>query len=194
MWKFKSWKGKDKYLFLLSVGVMLCILAFPAERLSGMRGITGEQNADTQQKEEKTDAENVHAEVGYEKQLEKRVEEILSHVDGVGTVDVMIVLKTSAEKVLHVDISSSRSAEEEKDSTGGNRKNESESREQATVLTESGNGRTPVIEKEIYPEIAGIVVSASGGGNPAVRAEISAAMEALFGLPAHKIKVLKRVE
>lgn len=82
MWKFKSWKGKDKYLFLLSVGVMLCILAFPAERLSGMRGITGEQNADTQQKEEKTDAENVHAEVGYEKQLEKRVEEILSHVDG----------------------------------------------------------------------------------------------------------------
>ena len=33
-----------------------------------------------------------------------------------------------------------------------------------------------------------------GGGSPKVKAEISEAMEALFGLPPHKIKVLKRVE
>ena len=33
MWKFKSWKGKDKACFLLSVGAILCILAFPAEKL-----------------------------------------------------------------------------------------------------------------------------------------------------------------
>ena len=52
----------------------------------------------------------------------------------------------------------------------------------------------PIVEKELYPEISGIVISASGGGNPTVQAEISAAMEALFDLPAHKIKVLKRVE
>lgn len=42
--------------------------------------------------------------------------------------------------------------------------------------------------------MAGIVISADGGGNASVRAEISEAMEALFGLPAHKIKVLKRVK
>ena len=44
------------------------------------------------------------------------------------------------------------------------------------------------------PEIAGIIISASGGGNGSVQAEICGAMEALFGLPANKIKVLKRVE
>ena len=52
----------------------------------------------------------------------------------------------------------------------------------------------PVVEKELTPEVAGIVISADGGGNASVRAEISEAMEALFGLPAHKIKVLKRVK
>ena len=59
----------------------------------------------------------------------------------------------------------------------------------------SCNGETgPIVEKELRPELSGIVISAQGGGNPTVQAEISAAMEALFGLPAHKIKVLKRVE
>ena len=33
-----------------------------------------------------------------------------------------------------------------------------------------------------------------GGDSPTVQAEISQAMEALFGLEPHKIKVLKRVE
>lgn len=35
MWKFKSWKGKDKWLFLLTMGVILCILAFPMGKGAG---------------------------------------------------------------------------------------------------------------------------------------------------------------
>ncbi len=50
------------------------------------------------------------------------------------------------------------------------------------------------MEKELRPEIGGVVVSASGGGSPAIQAEISAAVEALFDVPSHKIKVLKRAE
>ena len=42
--------------------------------------------------------------------------------------------------------------------------------------------------------MSGIVISAQGGGEASVKAEITAAMEALFDLPAHKIKVLKRAE
>lgn len=34
MWKFKSLKGRDKWLFLLTIGIILCILAFPADRLA----------------------------------------------------------------------------------------------------------------------------------------------------------------
>ena len=50
------------------------------------------------------------------------------------------------------------------------------------------------MEKELMPEIEGVVISAQGGGDARIQAEISAAMEALFHVPQHKIRVLKRVE
>ncbi|CCY83641.1 putative stage III sporulation protein AG [Clostridium sp. CAG:149] len=122
------------------------------------------------------------------------MKEILKNTEGVGEVDVMIVLKSSEEKVLHVDQTKSRTSTEEEDSAGGKRKAMSEEVSGTSVFSENGSEKVPVIEKELRPEIEGIVVSAQGGGNAAVRAEISEAMEALFNIPAHKIKVLKRVD
>ena len=228
MWKFKSLKGKEKWLFLLTVGLILCILAFPADKLAkkasadktvGNQGGQGGGPAGWQTEEEplfngwasagakavpeagETGGEDggaflASAKAGgrHEEELEQRVREILKNVDGVGAVDVMIVLKSSSEKVLHVDGSSSRTFTEEQDGNGGVRKIDSQEQGQSTVMG-SCNGETgPIVEKELRPELSGIVISAQGGGNPTVQAEISAAMEALFGLPAHKIKVLKRVE
>ena len=51
-----------------------------------------------------------------------------------------------------------------------------------------------MFEEEPVREVLGIIISADGGGSSVVKAEISEAMEALFGLPSHKIKVLKRVK
>lgn len=143
-------------------------------------------------------ADTVLAEASaYETELERRVKEILNGVDGVGEVDVMIVLKSSEEKVLHLDKTSRSSSTEEKDSAGGSRQTtESENQESAVMAGGSGGAGSgePIVLRELYPEISGIVISAAGGGNPKVQAEITAAMEALFGLPPHKIKVLKRAE
>ena len=224
MWKFKSWKGKDKWLFLLIIGVIFCILAFPADKLSqktfadgktghmaedrtgdlaaktsgtkgadsAMAGAMDLAAGDSLQKDAVMAAADVKD--SYEAELERRVKEILKNVDGVGQVDVMIVLKSSSEKVVHVDGSSSRSMTEEQDGSGGTRRIESEEQGQSTIMMSNGGGNMPIIEKELRPEISGIIISAEGGGKLSVKAEISAAMEALFGLPAHKIKVLKRVE
>lgn len=51
-----------------------------------------------------------------------------------------------------------------------------------------------MFQEEDTQEVLGIIISADGGGSAVVKAEISEAMEALFGLPTHKIKVLKRVK
>lgn len=236
MWKFKSWKGRDKWLFLLTVGAILCILAIPvgggnlggasaagsgraggraaegdkaavggAEAGAGVGGgdkgaggVYGAADAGTEVWDgEKAGAGAVPSAAkpasAYEQMLEQRVKDILKNVDGVGEVEVMIVLKSSAEKVIHVDGSNTRSVTDETDSSGGARKIESEEQESSTVLTTAGGDNGPIIEKELYPEISGIVISAAGGGSPVVQEEISSAMQALFGLPAHKIKVLKRV-
>lgn len=139
--------------------------------------------------------------LSYEQQLEKRLEELLGQVDGVGTVRVMVVLKSSEEKVWHVDQDTTYSRTQETDSDGGSRNVENQSMSRETVITGQGSGQSsqaagqgPLLEKEIRPEISGVVVSASGGGSPQVQAEISAAVEALFDLPVHRIKILKMKE
>jgi len=130
----------------------------------------------------------------YEQQLEERLEELLSHVEGVGTVEVMIVLKTSEEKIWQVDQDTSYSATQETDQNGGSRRIENQDISQDTILTGQSGQEGPLLQKEIRPEIGGVVISAQGGGSPTIRAEISSAVEALFDVPSHKIKVLKRVE
>jgi len=200
-----NWKnGKDKWLILLAVGLILLILAFPSGDGSGgflgggMKngsGKTSESLAKLAESPGDTAAEAV-AQVSktYEQQMEARVKEILSHVEGVGKVDVMIVLKSSEEKVLRVDTNSSVSTTQETDSSGGSRKVESQDISEDTILAGSGDSQAPFVEKELKPEVAGVVISAEGGGSQKVKAEISEAMEALFDIPSHKIKVLKRVE
>ena len=126
----------------------------------------------------------------YERQLEDRVKKLLSTVEGVGKVDVMIVLKSSEEKILTTDSSET----EEISADGTSRTAVTRDKSETTVLAGNSSGGEPIIEKEIKPEIEGIVVSAGGGGNAVIKEEISAALEALFHVPRHKIRVLKRVE
>ena len=186
-----NWKtGKDKWLILLAAGLILLILTFPAgsktpsepqpEALAGQN--TGEG--------ESSKLENQ----SYESQLEERIAGILEHVEGVGEVDVMVVLKSSEEKIFRVDTNLSGSSTEEKDSQGGTRTVTENQQQETTILTGSGDNGVPIVEKELRPEIEGIIISAQGGADLTVQAEISQAMEALFGLPQHKIKVLKRVD
>lgn len=205
MWKFNGKIKKEQWLLILLAGAVLMILAMPAGTDKGEKGTLydmGEQEkaAGRQKPEGGTTGNAGGAEGGitekgaYEETLEARIREILKNVEGVGTVDVMIVLKSTEEKVVRVDQRTSSSSTKEQDSQGGVREALQSDLEETTIMTDSGDGSQPIIEKEIYPEISGIIISASGGGSPQVQAEISEAMEALFGLPAHKIKVLKRVE
>ena len=195
----------EKWLALLGAGAILMIIAIP---LPGGGSGTGaaengrEESGQTEGERPEgsgtalSASQKAESRDSYEDKLERRIEGILRSVDGVGQVDVMVVLKSSGEKVLRVDRSGSTDTTLETDASGGKREASQSQWEESTVLTGqgSGAGAAPIVEKELPPEIAGIVVSAQGGGSPAVQSEISQAMEALFGLPAHKIKVLKRVD
>ena len=208
-WKInKDWvKGKEKWMLLLVCGLILLILSFPPgskkdkEEEAGSPVVQGqlvpeakEGDSDSQTAAGKISGTQEDEERRYEKEMEQRVKDILKNVDGVGEVDVMLTLKSSKEKVLHVDRDRSRSTTEEKDSAGGTRKSQTEEMKESSLTTGTSGTQEPVIEKELQPEIEGIIISARGGGSAQVKAEISEAMEALFRLPAHKIKVLKRVE
>lgn len=214
MWK-SEWKidkrwltGKERWLFLLACGLFLLIFASLPERASPkevreeqkiseeeLRAVWSEQSVETGLKQAQNETEALtDAMAQYEKALEERVREMLKHVDGVGNVDVMILLHSTGERVVHVDQDKNRTQTEEKDKQGGSRSVKTEEISHEALMSGGGSDSIPFVEKELRPEIAGIVISAEGGGSAVVKAEISEAMEALFGLPAHKIKVLKRVE
>ena len=182
--------GKNKWLVMLAVGLIFLILAFPfgSEKKEDL-----EESSDSVslQREE---TETAAAAVSYERFLEQRLEDILSHVDGVGQVEVMIVLKSSEEKVWRVDRDTSYSITQETDQNGGSRRVESQAVTENTILSGQTGKEGPLLAKEMKPEISGVIISAEGGKSPQVQAEISAAVEALFDVPSHKIKVLKRIE
>ena len=219
MWKSgwnldKEWvKRNKKWLILLVLGLAILILYAPFGKKTSETGVwqSGERWAESetetnsghragQDKNGSSEESGSDVETGlpgtaskqdtnrlYELRLEQRIRDVLKKVDGVGEVDVMLT-------VLRVDKVRSRASTSETDSSGGTRQQADESLRESTVLTGSSGSGEPVVEKELAPEISGIVISAQGGGNASVQKEISEAMQALFGLPAHKIKVLKRVE
>ena len=103
----------------------------------------------------------------------------------------MVVLKSSEERIWHVDKSSTSTVTEERgSSSGSSRVIREENQSESTVL--DGKSQSPVMEKEVKPEITGVVISADGRGSDVCRVVVSEAMEALLGLPANKIKVMKR--
>ena len=219
----KEWvKRNEKWLILLVLGLAILILYAPfgkktsgkavgpsgeswSESRTGMNYFNSTQinSAETSGLEESrseietgltTSTSKQDSDRLYELRLEQRIRDVLKNVDGVGEVDVMLTLSASSEKVLRVDKERNRATTSETDSSGGTRQQAEESLRESTVLAGGSGSGEPVIEKELAPEISGVVISAQGGGNASVQKEISEAMQALFGLPAHKIKVLKRVE
>ena len=124
--------------------------------------------------------------------LEERLEEILSAVQGVGRVKVMITLSSSGEKIVEKDIPLERNSIVENDSTGGNRStNEMYSQEETVYSTNSNGDKDPYVIKENSARVEGVSVVAEGGGDADVQKNISDVIQALFGIEAHKIKVVK---
>lgn len=110
----------------------------------------------------------------------------------------MITFKTSAEKVVEKDRETSGESVKEEDSQGGSRTTVNNSSSESTVyvgengsMSESSTGQNPYVIKEISPKIEGVVVIAEGGDNPVVIQDISEAVQALFDVDTHKIKIMK---
>ena len=103
----------------------------------------------------------------------------------------MITLEESEEIVFQTDSNQESSVTQETDSAGGQRTVNSNSYSYTTVLSGNSSSGEPYVIKQIYPKVAGVVVIAEGAGSAGIQTQISEAVQALFDIPVHKIKVLK---
>lgn len=124
--------------------------------------------------------------------LEKRLENILSKVDGVGSVSVMISYASTSEIIPMYNLTEDTTVTQETDSTGGKRTiNESDSKKEIIYKEDSGV-KQPVTQTVISPKITGVIVICEGGDNPTTKAKVTSAVEAVTGCSSHKIQVLPR--
>ena len=205
---------RDNLVILILTGILLLVIAWPVEETvsnennaSGLwdRGNTNIDNNFLQD----SDSGNFHksvseAEQGYMVEmgvlqeeyivgkLEQRLEEILASMQGVGRVKVMITLVSSGEKVVEKDIPLERNNIVENDSQGGNRNtNEMYSQEETVYITNAEGDKIPYVIKENSAVVEGVSVVCEGGNLTLVQKNISDVIQALFGIEAHKIKVVK---
>lgn len=96
---------------------------------------------------------------------EERLAQVLSKADGIGQTEVMIIYRSSEEELPMQD-------------------------EKGNILVSRQQNNMPFIRKTYSAEIEGILVVAEGADRTEVVQNVSDAVEALFGIPKHKIIVL----
>lgn len=195
---------KENFVVIFLIGILLLVISWPMEDKKTIEdenesGITDMRTGIIEASDEKSSslsAENSIKDTdelqAYTDSLSRTLEEILSTMEGAGKVKVMITLKASGEAVIEKDTAFSRTSSTEVDSAGGSRNTADTSETEETVYSGNGNSmESPFVKQVICPRIEGVVVSAEGGGSAAVNKNITEAIQALFGIEAHKIKVIK---
>ncbi|MBE6827908.1 MAG: hypothetical protein E7514_04735 [Ruminococcaceae bacterium] len=119
------------------------------------------------------------SEQDYEKTLEKRLEEIISQIDGAGRTIVMVKLYSTEKSEYLKNTQSDFSSD-------GNEKSEEE-----YIVVRNGNSEQGVVVKKEYPAVQGVAVVCEGGNIGSVKNDITNAVSSLTGISKNNIAVLK---
>lgn len=158
---------KNKYvLILLAVGLILLLFT------SGNDKKTVETNIATGL-----------TETGFSvDELENRLADALSSIQGAGKVQVVLTVKSSTEQVVAED----RDSSERITADGSDTENSVK-----TVLIDSGSSESPVTLKYIYPEFQGALIIAQGADDASVRLALTEAVSSLTDIGSDRITVTK---
>lgn len=177
-------KRRDRWMLLALFGILILVIVWPVGSKS--------KEADNQVSESVagTEKRTYNYAEQYTASMELRLKEILENVDGAGAVQVMITVKNNGEQVVEKDKSYSESKTIQSGDGGQNTTTANTSRSESTVYDRTDSG-SPYVVKQLEPEIEGVLVAAQGAGDEAVVNEITYAVQVLFDVPVHKIKVVK---
>lgn len=136
--------------------------------------------------EETKQESNILEETEYD--LEKRLEDILYKMTGVGKVKVLVTYSQTSSIIPMYSETESTSLTEETDSGGGTRKQESSNINKEVITDEQNNAITKTV---LLPKVEGAIVIAEGGGNATVKANIIQAVAAVTGIATYKVQVFQ---
>lgn len=185
----KSEDNQDKKKQIENIVVFIIILIVTVLIINAMWA----NNAKDKDDDEVQQSSKVLAQIDTTGQdnLEKKLENILETINGVGKVKVLIKYSESSTIVAMYNETISESTTKESDRDGGNKDvKEIESKKEIVYTDENGSSK-PITEKVVMPTIEGAIVTAQGASNANVKASIVGAVEAVTGLAVHKIQVFE---
>ena len=162
-------------LFCAVLGIVSIVLSYILEREAQPGG---------------TDCSISRTASSMEQELELRLTEIVSHIDGAGRTKVMVTMDSTSEYVyakdtsVRTDTSSSQENGRVSESSGS-------SAETSHIIIDGKSGDEPLVEKQIEPKVRGVIVLCEGADNPVVENRVTEAVKTALGISSSRICVEK---
>ena len=118
--------------------------------------------------------------------LEKKLEDTLSKLKGVGEVKVMITLEDTVEKIPAFNTTKNNETSNEIDSQGGTRE---VIREDMTIQVVTGSEGSLIVLKEIKPTVKGVIVIAEGAQELETKEILYEAVKTVLGISGNKVEI-----
>ena len=171
----------DKVLPKLKNGLLLMVAAILLIVLVFVNQFSG--------KNEKPETGSETASTGEDfiKQTEDKLKAALEAVTGVGSCQVVVTLESGKENIYAVEEKSSSS-----NSTSGDKTQSSQDLQKSYKTIDGSKNESPVIIKELSPQIKGVAVICDGGGNNAIKNTITEIVSKLLGVSSDKIAIASK--
>lgn len=174
------------FVVILIITVVAINLIWNGKKDTKQQGIN-----DSSKKLATNENNNTNNETINSNNLEEKLKNILSKIQGVGNVEVCLNYSESSEIVAMYNENSKVSTTEESDTSGGNRKIQETDTQKDIIYQEENGKKTPITQKTIQPKIEGAIITATGVNNATTKNNIIQAVEAVTGLATHKIQVFE---
>lgn len=181
---FKNLKEDDKKkIYTLATLSIICII--------GLAIFTKNPN-DKKEKEAFKEIKNEQTTKIEERKdgdLENKLKNILSQIEGAGDVDVMITFLSGEQIEPAFNSNATKEETTEKDAQGGERTITTSS-ENKTMIT-SGESK-PIVIKTSEPEIKGVIVVSSGANDPNVKQSLYSAVQTALQISGHQVEIYSK--
>jgi len=124
---------------------------------------------------------------------EQRLENILSHIDGVGKVHVMMTLENGVEYRYAADEKQSEDSVFTYSSGSENpsKVEQTENSQQSYILIGSTGDKKPLVVTELSPSVKGVVVVCSGASDAVIRHRVTEAVTTAMGINSLQVCVIQ---
>lgn len=126
----------------------------------------------------------------YEQELENKITDLISQIEGVGKAKVMVTLENGVENV-YANTQKQSTNTTSGSSTGQN--SQKKDSQQDVVVVDGKDGKEALVVTQKEPTVKGVVVVCEGAGNAKVEQMVTDAVTTSLNIKSNRVSVVKKV-